>query len=76
MTGYQISYTDNRGNELSRDVSDTSTKDTIPNLKTGYTYSITVVAISDGLPSEVVGPKTVALGMRCRITDYYCQVAF
>ena len=68
VTGYQISYTDNRGNEQSKDMSDTSAKDTIPNLKTGSTYSITIVAISAGLSSEVVGPKRITLGMIYGIT--------
>ena len=64
VTGYQITYTDKGGSEESRDVSNASTKDTIPNLTTGSTYSITIVAICDGLPSEVVGPVMVELGMR------------
>ena len=65
VTGYRITYTAKGGSEQFRKVSNSSTnKDTIPNLKTGSTYSFTIVATSNDLPSEVVGPKTVALGMR------------
>ena len=62
VTGYRICYTENGGREHSRDVSGANTKDTIPNLKIGSQYSITIVAISDGVKSEVVGPKTFELG--------------
>ena len=68
MTGYRISYTDKEGSEQSRDVSDASTKDTIANLTTGSTYSISVMAISGSIQSKVVGPKMVTLGMRYGIT--------
>ena len=65
VTGYQIFYTENSENEQSRNVSGASTDmASISDLITGSTYSITIVATSDGLPSEVVGPVTVELGMR------------
>ena len=64
VTGYQIFYTENGGGQLSRGVSGASTNmDTIPSLTTGSTYSITIVSTSHGLPSEVVGPEMVELGM-------------
>ena len=64
MTGYRIYYTENGGNLQFKDVSGASTNmDTISGLTTSSTYSITIVATSDGLPSEVVGPEMVELGM-------------
>ena len=63
VTGYRIFYNDGTV-EQSRDVSGASTDmDTISSLTTGSTYSITIVATSDGLPSEVVGPEMIELGM-------------
>ena len=64
VIGYRIFYTENGGSEQFKDVSGASTNmDTISGLTTGSTYSITIVATSDGLPSEVVGPEMVELGM-------------
>ena len=64
VTGYRIYYTENGGSMQFKDVSGASTNmDTISSLTTGSTYSITIVATSDGLPSEVVGPEMVELGM-------------
>ena len=64
VTGYRIFYSENGGSEQFKDVSGASTNmDTISGLTTGSTYSITIVATSDGLPSEVVGPQLVELGM-------------
>ena len=64
VTGYRIYYTENGGSVQFKDVSGASTNmDTISGLTTGSTYSITIVATSDGLPSEVVGPEMVELGM-------------
>ena len=66
VTGYRISYARRGGNKQFKDVSDASTNnDTIPNLTTGSTYSISIAATSDGLLSEVVGPIAVELGMTC-----------
>ena len=64
VTGYRIFYTENDGSEQFKDVSGASTSmDTISGLTTGSTYSITIVATTDGLPSEMVGPQTIELGM-------------
>ena len=79
VTGYRIFYTEDGGSEQSRDVSGgTTNMDMIPDLITGKTYTITVVATSDGLPSEVVGPVMVELiGMRCAfITGNFCYSPF
>ena len=66
VTGYRIFYTENGGSEQFRDVSGASTDmDTIPDLTTGSTYSITIVATSNVFLSEVVGPVMVELGTRC-----------
>ena len=63
VTGYRIFYTEDGGSKQSRGVSGASTSmDTISSLRTGSTYSITIVATSGGLPSEVVGPETIELG--------------
>ena len=66
VTGYHIYYTENGGNEQSRNVRDARTnKDTIRGLTTGSTYSVKIVAISKCLPSAAVVPKEITLGMRC-----------
>ena len=63
VTGYQIFYNENGGSEQSKDVSGASTNmDTITGLTTGSTYSITILATSDDLPSELVGPEIIELG--------------
>ena len=65
VIGYQIFYTENGGSEQFKDVSGANTNmDTLSSLTTGRTYSITIVATSDGLPSEAVGPVMIELGMR------------
>ena len=64
VTGYQIFYDDGTLEQSMVVTGSGMTTATIFGLTTGSTYSITVVAISDGLPSEVVGPVTVELGMR------------
>ena len=64
VTGYRISYTENEGIQQSREVSGAITKQhKIEDLKTGKAYSITIVATSDGLSSEEVGPERVEFGM-------------
>ena len=66
VTGYQIFYTGSGESEQSREVIGANIDmETLPGLTTGNTYSITIVATSDGLPSEVVGPVVFELGMRC-----------
>ena len=65
VTGYCIYYTENGGNEQSRNVSGTrKNKDTIGGLTTGSTYSMEIVATSKSLSSVLVGPKKITLGMR------------
>ena len=65
VTGYQIFYVDGTGEEFVDVTGSGMSMATISNLATGSTYSITIVATSDGIPSEVVGPEMVVLGMRC-----------
>ena len=72
VTGYRIFYGDGT-EEGSMDVTGSNmTTATISGLTTGSTYSITIVATSDGIPSEVVGPEIIELGIRF-ITGNVCH---
>ena len=65
VTGYCIYYTENGGNEQSRNVSGArSEMEMISGLTTGSTYSVKIVATSNGIASTVAGPKEITLGMR------------
>ena len=73
VTGYRIFYDDGTGEQFMDITGSGMTTATISGLTTGSTYSITIVATSDGLPSEVVGLMMVGLGMRCVfITGNFC----
>ena len=74
VTGYRIFYDDGKMEEFKDITGSGMTTATILGLATGSTYSITIVATSDGLPSDVVGPVIFELGMRCAfITDNVCH---
>ena len=60
-TGYRISYQIDGGSEQSVDVGATATNHTLTGLQSGATYSISIVARSNQLPSTVVGPVTVTI---------------
>ena len=62
VTGYRISYDDGTGEQFMDITGSEMTTATIPNLTTGSRYNITIVATSDGPPSEEVGPEMVELG--------------
>ena len=64
VTGYKIFYDDGTGEEFMDVTGSVMTTATIPNLTTGSRYNITIVATSDGPPSEEVGPVMVDLGMK------------
>ena len=61
MTGYQINYQSER-EEGSVDVGASEAGVTLDGRSHGLTYNITVVALSQQLPSSVVGPVIVTLG--------------
>ena len=67
VTGYRIFYDNGTGEQFMDIIGSGMTTAKIPSLITGSTYSITVVATTDGLPSEVVGLVIVILGMRCAL---------
>ena len=60
MTGYRVYWSvGTHSGGVSAGVRDTIT---IAGHTPGLTYNVTIVALSDHLPSRVVGPVTVALG--------------
>ena len=61
MTGYQINYQSER-EEGSVDVGASEAGVTLDGRSHGLTYNITIVALSQQLPSSVVGPVIVTLG--------------
>ena len=61
VTGYQIYY-QTVGDWESVSVDAGVTNYTLSNLQDGFTYNITMLALSVHLPSSVVGPQTVTLG--------------
>ena len=60
-TGYRIFYQTGGDSEQSVDVGAGATSHTLTGLQSGATYSISIVALSNTLPSSVLGPVTVAL---------------
>ena len=64
VTGYRIFYVNDTMEDFMDITGSDMTTATISSLTTGNTYSITIVATSDGFPSEVVGPMIVELGMK------------
>ena len=61
VTGYRISYQTGGGSEQSVDVGAGATSLPLTGLQSGATYSISIVALSNQLPSSVVGPETVTI---------------
>ena len=62
MTGYQVYWSGGGGSDSSNmSVGAGDTAVTITGLTPGLTYDVTIVALSDHLPSPVVGAVTVAL---------------
>ena len=61
VTGYRIYY-QTVGNQGSVDVDASTTEYTINNLVVNDTYIITLVALSEHLPSAIVGPEIVIPG--------------
>ena len=63
MTGYWVYWSvGTHSGGVSARCGDTTVTITRHGLTPRLTYSVTIVALSDHLPSPVVGPVTVALG--------------
>ena len=63
MTGYQVYWSvGTHSGGVSAGVRDTAVTITRHGLTPGLTYDVIIVALSDHLPSPVVGPVRVALG--------------
>ena len=63
MTGYRVYWSvGTHSGSVSTGCGDTTVTITRHGLTPGLTYDVTIVALSDHLPSPVVGPVTVALG--------------
>ena len=62
VTGYRIFYW-RVGNQGSVDVGASTTEYTIISLVANDTYNISMVALSEHLPSAVVGPEIIMPGM-------------
>ena len=63
MTGYQVYWSRVGGSDSDNmSVGAGDTVVTITGLTPRLTYSVTIVALSDHLPSPIVGAVTVALG--------------
>ena len=62
VTGYTIYYQQEGGERSSVSAGASDTSSTISGLIKGATYSITIVASSDTLPSTVTGPQTITIG--------------
>ena len=69
VIGYQINYQSER-EEGSVDVGASEAAVTLDGRSRGLTYNITVVALSQQLPSPVVGPVVVTLSesLNCNVT--------
>ena len=63
VTGYAIYYQQEGEERSSVSVGASATSATISGLIEGATYSITIVATSNTLPSTVTGPQTITIGM-------------
>ena len=63
VTGYVIYYQQVGGNVMSVNSGANEANITINGLIGGNTYSVTLVATSTTLPSEVIGPNTFTLGI-------------
>ena len=61
VTGYRIFY-QTEGNQGSVDVGASTTEYTITSLVVNDTYTITLVALSEHLPSAIVGPEIIIPG--------------
>ena len=61
MTGYRIFY-QTVGDQGSVDVGASTTEYTITSLVVNDTYIITLVALSEHLPSAIVGPEIIIPG--------------
>ena len=62
VTGYIIYYQHEGGERSSVSAGASDTSATISGLIEGTTYSITIVATSNTLPSTVTGPQTITIG--------------
>ena len=67
VTGYIIYYQSDGGDVRSETISGVDTESYIlSNLESGVKYSISIIAVSDHLPSAVVGPvRTSGLTLFC-----------
>ena len=64
VIGYRVFYDDGTREQFMDITGSGMSTATVSGLTTGSTYTITIVATSDSLPSEVVGPEMVKLGMK------------
>ena len=62
VTGYVIYYQQDGGERISMSVEASATSYTITGLNIGATYSISMVATSNTLPSNIIGPQMITLG--------------
>ena len=62
VTGYRIYY-QTEGNQGSVDVGTSTTEYTITSLVVNDTYNVSMVALSERLPSAIVGPEIIMPGM-------------
>ena len=70
-TGYRIFYQTGGDSELSVDVGAGATSHTLTGLQSGATYSISIVALSNTLPSTPDGPEMVTI-----IGELVCIIDF
>ena len=71
VTGYRIDYTNGGGSSGNMSVDGGSTDNyTLTGLTNGETYTISVTAISNTLPSDTV---TANMAVGLGITFYYCR---
>ena len=61
VIGFQMYY-QAQGDQGTVDLNATSTEYTITNCTVGQQYNITVVALSENLPSTLVGPESIIIG--------------
>ena len=61
VIGFQMYY-QVQGDQGTVDLNATSTEYTITNCTVGQHYNITVVALSENLPSTLVGPESIIIG--------------
>ena len=62
VTGYVIYYQSQRGPVLNETVTGRGETHSLDGLQKGATYNISMVALSQHLPSLLVGPVTVSAG--------------